>query len=220
MSNVINSSTKLINIETNAYPVYLSQVRAESGISFGAEPEEEQILLLGYAVVLQVEKPAGDVVTEGPPEEVAGEYIQNWIVRPFNADELAANLETAKAKAKRDLTDLFTRTLDKGAPYTWPDDTREHIQLRDGDRANLTGIGARADRKISQGVESDPVLGFRTYENNWKPLTPTQARAMTDYSYEAYVMLLQQQWALEAQILAAEVIGDIPVIPEEMTLPE
>lgn len=214
----VNGSTKLINIETGAYPVYLTQVRAETGISFGAEPEEDQVLAMGYAVVLQVEKPTGVVATEGPPEAIDGEYIQNWVTRPYNADELAAMLLAAQDQHRKDLEDLFVRTLDKGAPYIWPDATVEHIQLRDGDRANLTAIGARADRKLSLNITEDEYLGFITYENNWKPLTPEQARAMTDFAYEAYLTILMQRRTLKNQIDAATDIASIPEIPEALNL--
>ena len=203
MSTTVNSSTKLINIETNAYPVYLAQVRAETGISFGAEPDEDQVLAMGYAVVIQVDKPTGMVATEGPPEEIDGQYIQNWITRPYNEDELAAMLAAAQDVRYKTLEDLFIRTLEKGALYTWPDGAEEHIQLRDGDRANLTAIGARSDRKITLGITEDEYLGFITYENNWKPLTPEQGRAMTDYAYEAYLTFLMRRRALKDQIDAA-----------------
>lgn len=216
MSNrTVNSATKLINIESGAYPVYLTQVRQENpNTSFGAEPDEDQMLALGYAVVLQVDKPAGDVVTEGPPEGIDGEYIQNWIVREFTPEEKAANLQVERDKRISAVEKLFVETLDKGTPYTWPSGATESIQLRDGDRANLTAIGARADRQISRGVTEDPWLIFITYENNTQSLTPEQARDMTDFAYEAYLTLLNQRRALKTEMENATTMEDLPAVPE------
>lgn len=58
-------------------------------VSLSSAPAVEDLAMLGYAVVAETERPAGDVVTEGQPEQRDGVWYQTWEVREFTAEELA-----------------------------------------------------------------------------------------------------------------------------------
>jgi len=79
-----------INVETGQYPIYRRRIELNHpDIIF---PKAKPINHPDYALVNPVNKPAGDVVTEGAPERVDGEYQQTWQVRPFTAEESAAQV--------------------------------------------------------------------------------------------------------------------------------
>ena len=79
-----------INTETLEYPLTLRQVRqAVPNVSLPKEPDDATLNALGFAIVQPVERPAGDVVTEGKPEQREdGKWYQTWEVRSYTADEI------------------------------------------------------------------------------------------------------------------------------------
>ncbi|MFT2184386.1 DUF4376 domain-containing protein [Pseudomonas putida] len=80
------------------YPVSLSQVLTSNpNVSLSSAPAVEDLAMLGYAVVAETERPAGDVVTEGQPEQRDGVWYQTWEVREFTADE-----QTERATQRRE----------------------------------------------------------------------------------------------------------------------
>ena len=92
------------------YPVYWQDMRMDNPQwSFSPTPEIELVNMLGFFAVAMIPKPPGDVVTEGMPILTEGEWVQNWIVRPFTPEELAYNLHEAKQQMLREaLTSLTT----------------------------------------------------------------------------------------------------------------
>lgn len=215
MANV-NTSTLLIKVADQQYPLNLYQVKQNhKNISIPKEPSVEQIQALGYAVVERVERPVGDVVTEGTPELVEGVYKQTWVVRSFNTEELANQFNSKKQTAVNEIDRVRNRDLAKGFLHTFPDATQFHIQLRDGDRANLSGLRIKADSLITQGV-TDPVMSIMTYENVAKALTPAQMVEATDAAFTGYMAIMEAAWLLKAQANDAKIEAELPTIPETL----
>lgn len=95
------NSSLLIHVATQEYPVYLWVMKSRfPTMAFGDNVSTVTLDELGYAIVYPVDPPAGDVVTEGAPELVNGEWKQTWVVRDYDPDELAQLLEGAKATAE------------------------------------------------------------------------------------------------------------------------
>jgi len=211
----VTSNTRLMNVNTGEYPLSLFQVRqAIPGASFAQEPDEEELAEKGFAVVHPTPRPevGADVTDEGQPDLQDGKYVQTWLPRWFTPEEKATSLGAKKLELLNKLEELRGTTLYKGAPYPFPDGVTQHIQLRDGDRANLTGLGQKSERLLA--TNSNTPMFFRTYENELRVLTPQQMYDMTDASMDLYMLILSQIWTLEGQIKAAASEAELPVLPE------
>lgn len=214
--NKVNASTLLIKVDDQQYPLNLYQVRQNhKNISIAKEPTVEQLEELGYAVVQRVERPTGDVVTEGTPVLVNGNFTQTWIARSFTTEELASQFNTKKQNTLNEIDRIRNRDLSKGFLHTFPDATQYHIQLRDGDRANLSGLRIKADSLAAQGI-LDPVMSIMTYENVSKALTPAQMVEATDAAFTGYMTIMEASWNLRAQAEAATTEAELPVVPETL----
>jgi len=209
----ITDYTKLIRISDRTYPVYMPAVRKENPLkSFAINPTVLQISKVGYAVVEPVDRPTGDVVTEGDPELDNGVYKQTWVVRSFNADELAANLSTAKTTLQNQLNTYCDNLLELGVSYDFGGtDGTQHVQVRDGDRANLASLRIKAQNRIAASDET--VALFRTYENKIISMTPEQIVTMTDAAFDGYYAILAGVWALKDQATNATDLAGLPAVP-------
>jgi len=213
MANVTNGSL-LIRLSDNKYPVSLHQVRNETKFIMPAEPDELLMEQIGYKVVDPVERPEGDVVTEGTPiiDGVTGRYTQVWEVRSYMPGEIATNLEEAKKRRLQILETNLKNTLEIGYEYIFSDSSIYHIQLRTGDRANLAGLRIKADQLVAAG-EVNPVMQIMTYEDVSKDITPAEMVALTDEAFSSHTGIMKSKWIYKAQINAAETIEEIPTIP-------
>lgn len=210
----INNSTQFIHIESKEYPIYLNQIRRRHPeVSIATNPSEESLLSLGYAVVHDSERPTGDVVEQSDPVEVNGRYEKGWTVREFNSQELSARFNAARETRKNELKAYRERVLYKGHPFDF-NGVIGHVQLRDGDRANITGLRVKAESLVRAGV-TDPVMFFRTYENEVHYITPEQMIALSDFAFDAYNFSLQHFWDLETDLVLAETIEELPEVPVE-----
>lgn len=77
-----------IDTRSLEYPLTLTDIRRRSGRALSRNPADAELQALGYARVLRVPKPAGDVVTEIKPARANGVWQQQWAVRSFNASEM------------------------------------------------------------------------------------------------------------------------------------
>jgi len=211
----INNSTLLIRLSDNKYPYSLYQVRNEVKFLMPAEPTEELVSELGFAVVDPIEKPVGDVVTEGAPsfDAQTNRYTQVWEVRSFTPEEIATRLDQAKATRTNILNNNLTKTLEQGFEYIFADADVLHVQLRDGDRANLAGLRLTANKLITAG-EVNPVMEIMTYEDVSKTITPQEMVDLTDAAFDNYTGIMKSKWMYRAQIQAATTTEEIPIIPE------
>lgn len=201
-----NDQTKLINVSTGEYPVTVAQLRRRHKEWFmGQEVPEYVILDTGYAVVRETDKPNGDVVTEGTPSgNVTDGYFQTWEVRPFTPEEVAARLQVSKEAAYVIVRDVTNNSREFGAPYTISEGNVQHVQLREKDISNLTGLGLKAQRDPNRAYH------FRSRENIVNEMTAPAVVALTDFAFDEYEILLGKSWGLEATIAAAETEADIP----------
>lgn len=218
----VNASTRLIKIgaegQANTYPVFMSQVRQDNiNISFPDETAEEYLNGLGYFVVQEVAAPAGDVVTEGDPVFANGVWSQSWNVRSYTADETASNLASTKSAMMVDIANKVTAALEKGFSFAFSD-VAGHVQLRDGDRANIASARIRAEALIAQNT-TGAVMPFRDWENVTHMCTPTQIVSLSDAAYDAYLGFLGAGWTLKDAVTKAATAADLPTVPAEITLP-
>lgn len=210
----LNRSTAFIELATLTYPVYLSAIRTKNKtVSIAENPSADQMLLLGYAVVARVDRPDGDVVTEGVPVETETGWIQTWEVRAFNEQEIAQQLNQAKQNAFNKLNTSMDNTLAIGFEYIFADADVLHIQLRDGDRANLAGLRLTANELIELG-ELDPILEIMSYENIGKNVTPAEMVELTRSAFVNFTGTMKQKWVLKTQVKAATTVAEIPSIPD------
>lgn len=186
------------------------------GVGISSNPSEELMVDAGYTKVIQVERPEGDVVTKRAVElREDGFYYRDWDVREFTEQELAQQFQQKKAQLQSDVNTLRDASMQKGTTYTFGEDAVGHVQLRDGDRANLAGLRLKAQELVGLEV-TEPVMAFRVYENVTYPMTPAEVVAMTDHAFIKYNELLSQCWALKDQIDQAQSEEDLPEIPAEL----
>lgn len=213
MANVTGSD-KLIRLSDSQYPIFLSQVRQDNKlVSLPQEPTEEQLLELGYVLVQKVTPPTGDVVTEGTPTQVSGVWTQTWNVRAYTTEELATQLTQKKAELSDRLTGSYTQgILEQGIAYDFGGTYGTlHIQVRDGDRANLVGLRVNADAAVAASLDDDAhAMYFRTLENVNVPLKPSAVITMTNAALVGYYNVLQPIWALKDQITSATELSQLP----------
>ncbi|BAQ02685.1 hypothetical protein AVU38_gp157 [Ralstonia phage RSL2] len=218
----INASTRLVKIgaagQPNTYPVYMGQVRLDNpNISFPDETDESYLNGLGYFVVQDVAAPTADVVSEGDPVFANGVWSQNWNARAYTADELANALSVRKTGMLEEIATKVTAAIEKGFSFAFTD-VAGHVQLRDGDRANIASARIRAEALIAKGT-TDPVMPFRDWENVTHMCTPTQIVSLSDAAYDAYLGFLGAGWTLKDAVTNAATAADLPTIPAEITLP-
>ncbi len=103
----------------------------------------------------------------------------------------------------------------RGARYTFPDNWVGRVQLRDGDRANLSGLRLRAE--TAKRVGRDERFVFRTGEDVIKMnLSADEMINITDKAFEKYSALMAVCWSLEAQAEFALNYEQLPVVPANM----
>jgi hypothetical protein len=224
--STIDNSTALVKLgkdgADNVYPVYMSQVRRENPDWSFTDPQDEATLNeLGYFAVYPVDKPEGDVVTEGAPIFEGGVWQQVWVARSFTEIETSSKLATAKSEAETLIEQRLASALEVGFPFDFIVDggtVTEHVQLRGEDRTNVAGSGLKADRLKAAGVV-DPILPMRTYENNTYMCTPEQMQLLSDQAYDAFLIFKKTAWDLKDAVTAAQTMDEMPVIPAQLELP-
>lgn len=213
--SLINNSTLLINVVTGEYPAYLGKVRRDNpNVSLPQEPSEELLSSLGYAVVAKVDRPQGDVVTEGTPVEVDGKYVQVFEVRDFNAEELAQQLESKKQELHAKVNNMRNAELNAGFEHISATGAVFTVQTRLEDRLNLMYLNMVAQQMIAAGDETPQV--FRSAENVTQMLTPSELLAMSVEALNHYRNVLGASWTLKDQIDATQSADQLPVIPEKL----
>lgn len=221
-----NSQTPLVKLgedgAPSAYPVYLADVRRENNTwSFPVEVDEETLNMLGYFIVDEAEKPEGDILEEVAPVFSEGRWRQVWIARNYTPVELAGILSERKFGIVNAVDMRLMEALEIGFEYNFGTEEEPdvgHVQLRDQDRANITGIGLKADRLIAKGLTS-VAMPFRTYENVSKSCTPPQMYDLSDKAYDAFLIFIGMAWQLKDATNAALTLAELPEVPERLELP-
>lgn len=215
MSNV-TSSTLLMQVDTQEYPLTLDQIRRRlPDVSFGANPPLEDLADLGFAeVVLVGGIPEGDVVTEGAPKLVKGVWERTWVTRAFNAEELAMRLAERKTQLSQAVMQLRDQDLNRGFEYTVEGMYPFHVQLRVEDRINLLARNLQAQQLVA--AESESLLAFRGFENVTVHLTPMQMVEMTSAALLAVDSIYELSWELKDDIDQATTVVDLPELPDTL----
>lgn len=208
----VNSSTLFIEVATGKYPVTLSDIaRKYTDRSFSVTPPRVDISDLGYEVVNPSLKPEGDVVLEGQPELIEGEWFKVWDVRNYNDSEKSVMLAQRKETLSSQVMQIRNDDFEIGTTYTLSPEVSFNVQLRQEDRINLLLLNMRAKEAIL--AEDTSLESFRSYENITFKLTPTQIVEMTDTALTAVKSIYEQSWKFKDQIEAAVKMEDLPELP-------
>lgn len=218
MNTPITNDMKFICPVVNYYPFTFEKIKDKDlHIEFDDNFSLEQLLELGYCLVEPTEKPVGDVVFEKHPVRAEdGTYKQVWDTRKFTAEELSVVLTARKDELLKSIGEIKVKSLARGTPVDFGDTYGvQHIQLRDGDRANILGLRIKAESILSNEVAAP--MGIRTYEN---VLVPLNADAMINLSWiilNSYEETMRTAWDLEDLVNAAENLAELPEVPEYFT---
>lgn len=200
-------STRFINISTFEWPVMFRDIQRLNPLVFWpAQVSEQELITLGYAVIHPRPSASGDVVTEGDPEYIDGQFFQRWIVRDFAPEEIQQKLDSQKNILLSQVIRLKNDTMAKGYPYMFTEG-RYHIQLRDTDRVNILGMSEKSVRT------SGLIQLFRTYENVNVSLDDTEIFQMSAAAGDAYSQLMAKVWEFKDQINQAKTEAELPNIP-------
>lgn len=209
-SNILPSH-RLIHIESGDYPLTMDDIRRRENISTGPEPLLYLIQSYGYDIVYPVDRPVGDVVTEGKPALVDGYWMQQWDVRTYTTDEYAQELNQRKITRRSEFEEFFKNELYNGFPYTFNNKTI-HVQLRDVDRTNLGSILQRANNLKADGIV-DPVIPYRPMENTTEWMTPDEAITLSKAALDQGESVYINRWVFVDAIDAATTFEQIPTLP-------
>jgi endonuclease YncB( thermonuclease family) len=214
---LVTRDTRLIKLDTEEYPLFLDDFRSRTGAVIGTSIDSEALVEFGYAPVLEVPRPdVGDVITEGAPEEVEGQWRRVWVVRDYNAEEAAVELQQAKATALYGIEQFRIAQFKIGFPHLFNNgDDMYHIQVRDQDRVNILARYTKAKEAIEAGL-LDKQFEFRVWENVSVFLTPQEMVDMADAADEQVEAGYRAVWALKGQIEAAATVEEIPALPDSL----
>jgi hypothetical protein len=206
--------TRLIHSESDAYPVYLSDMATYApNTMFGATVDTDCLIEFGLEVVHTTEIPTGDVVTEGRPELISGEWYQTWVVRSFDEGENSSKLAEKKEVLKAQAEQLRLTAFAKGFPYRFADDSVYHVQVRASDRGNISDLRTIAKEVIA--AQAEMTFPFRVWENISVGLTAPQMVALADKTFVQVLAGYNVSWAYKDAIEAATTMEALPAAPGE-----
>lgn len=211
---VVDRSTPLVCIATGEYPLYLRDLTVRVGnISFGSTVNASVLEELGYAPVVAVPPPQGDVVNEVTPVAVDGVYKQTYSVREFTEEEKADRLTKAKERILLDIEAWRVKQFEKGFPHRFGENVY-HIQVRTVDRGNISDCRIIAKEALAEG--GSPTFNFRTFENVTVTLNAEEMVALANETLAQVQAGYMLSWNLKDQVSEATSVEDFPEIPVEM----
>lgn len=175
-----------IDTETKEYPITEDDIRSRHpNISFPRVITQTSVISFGYQVVNEVNKPEGDVVTEGEPNKRPdGSWVQTWNVREFNEDELADRANLTREES-----------LKKGIPYKFPESTEiDAIQVTDRDMTILNTLYIFAKDNLDN---PDYRQIYRSVNNINYELTAQQVIDMTTHVFNVMQNIYKASWELK-----------------------
>jgi ABC-type proline/glycine betaine transport system ATPase subunit len=186
--------------------------------AFGPTSDSETLYEFGIELVKETPAPAGDVVTEGEPENILGIWTQTWVSRSYSEVEAANKLEERKTIMRTQAESLRIAALGKGFPYKFANDQVLHVQVRSSDRGNISDYRTIAKEVIAGGGTMD--FPFRVYENITVVMTAQQVVDMADRTFVQVQQSYAVSWDYKAAIDAALTFEDLPEEPTNFFLPE
>lgn len=215
----VTRTTRLIHADSGTYPVFLGDMaKYAPNTAFGPTSDSETLYEFGIELVKEIPAPVGDVVTEGPPEQILGVWTQTWISRSYSEVEAANKLEERKGTMYDQAEGLRVTALGKGFPYRFPDDQVLHVQVRSSDRGNISDYRTIAKEVIAAGAEMD--FPFRVYENITVVLTAQQMVDMADRTFVQVKQSYAVSWDYKEAIKAATTFEELPEPPASFFLSE
>jgi hypothetical protein len=214
---LVTRDTRLIKLDTGEYPLFLDDFRSRTGAVIGTSIDSEALVEFGYAPVLEVPRPdVGDVITEGAPEEVEGQWRRVWVVRDYNAEEAAVELQQAKATALYGIEQFRIAQFKIGFPHLFNNGNDiYHVQIRDTDRVNIVSLRTLAKEAIADNNAAFEVE-FRVYENVSVHLDAQEVVEMADAAAAQVQTGYKTIWTLKGQIEAATTVEEIPALPDSL----
>lgn len=211
----IDIDTKLIDLATGIYPMYLSQILSQrADLVFEEPPTDEIIRQYGFAVVHPVDRPGGDVVNEETPTLVDDQYYQTWSAREFTQDEIADQLDKRKQELAAALLAIREADLAGGFLHVVDENTIFGVQLRPEDRVNLIGLRMEAMYLVDKNI--DMMNSFRSTENISYTLTPQQLLDLCNKALVAGKQIYANSWVIKDQIEQATTLAQLPVLPNTL----
>lgn len=207
----VTRQTRLIHPVTRAYPLFMDNLATYAPhTAFGATTDAETLIEFGLEIVKEIPAPVNDVVTEGFPEEINGEWQQSWISRSFSEVEMAVRLETAKADLQAKAEALRISQFERGFPHTFGENVY-HVQIRNTDRANLLGLRTVAKEVVAAG--GTMTFEFRVYENTVVVIGAEEMVAVADAAFVAATLGYKKTWAVKDGADLATTVEELPVLP-------
>ena len=141
----------------------------------------ETLAVYGVHPVTPTQKPSGDVVTEGQPIKVDGNYTQQWEARDYGPDDLALMKRDKKIELKSLFLEKSERpVIDTGMGFSVSAGYNDLIDFQ---------VGAELG-----------ILGVRAYDNNTYPVTAEQMSGIITMIKQNGLLLKQAKWAKEDAI--------------------
>lgn len=207
--------TRLIHAETGTYPLFMDNLSAYAPhTAFGPTTDAETLIEFGLEIVKEVPAPVNDVVTEGTPEEVDGEWRQTWIARSYSDIEKAEKLASAKSLLQGQVESMRVTQFEHGFPHTFGENVY-HVQIRNTDRANLLGLRTVAKEVVAAG--GDMTFSFRVYENVAVDLSAAEMVSVADAAFAATTIGYAKTWAVKDGAEAATSLEELPPLPDPGT---
>lgn len=207
----VTRQTRLIHAETGTYPLFMDGLaKYAPHTAFGPTTDAETLIEFGIEVVKEVPAPVNDVVSEGPPQEIDGEWTQTWISRSYGEVELAEQLAAAKAMLQAQAETLRIEQFERGFPHTFGENVY-HVQIRNADRSNLLGLRTVAKEVVQAGGQMN--FSFRVYENVVVNITAEEMVAVADAAFVAANVGYQKTWDAKDGARDATTIEEIPPLP-------
>lgn len=166
-------------------------------------------------MVHRTQPPEGEVVTEGPPEEIDGRWRQTWTVREHTVDELRTIINERKEALRLQVNEMRVQAFEEGMYYKFPDGTGGHVQLRPEDQINIHSLLAKA-QLLEDAEDYETLLKFRTRENETKYLTGSEMRDMAVKALAYGEAIYEVSWTLKDQITQVLYMHDLPTLPDRI----
>lgn len=207
----VTRQTRLIHAETGVYPLFMDSLAIYApNTAFGSTTDAETLIEFGLEIVKEVPAPINDVVTEGVPEEVNGEWQQTWVSRTFTEAEMADKLAEAKSVLQAQAESLRVAQFERGFPHTFGENVY-HVQIRNADRSNLLGLRTVAKEVVAAG--GDMTFEFRVYENVVVAINATEMVAVADAAFVAATLGYKKTWDVKDGADRAVALDELPTLP-------
>jgi len=211
----VDRNTPLVDLKTLEYPIYIRDLngRLESPASFGPTVNSEVLRSFGYAPVETTAIPKADVVVEGEPELVDGVWKRTWVTREHTPEERSAEITNELDRALEAIERLRESQFGVGFPYLFNNGEVYHVQVRDGDRANILSKRTRAKEALEEG-RKDYTVDFQVYENVAVTLSAEEMVAMSNEADDQVTKAYGVIWRLKATAKKATSVEEFPALPE------